>query len=397
VQLSVVDGLRGVAAGEWDALRGDDGDAPGVNPFVSHAFLSGLEQHGCLRPRLGWTPAHALLHDGARLVAAAPAYRKDNSHGEFVFDHAWAHAYARYGLDYYPKWLAAVPYSPVPGPRVLGVDARSRATLLAAMDEVVAPAGFSSLHFNFLDAAQLPLFDAGWLARADVQFHWRNDAGWRDFDDFLGALTSRKRKLVRAERAQVARAGVTLSCVAGSAATGEDLDAMHDFYCATQQDKGNRPALTRAFFGHLAAMAGDPLRLVLASRGDEAIAGALFLRGADTLYGRYWGASETVPGLHFEACYYQGIELALREGLRVFEPGAQGEHKIARGFLPVITHSRHRVVEPGFAEALAGWCAQERQSALHYRDAALAHSPFRQPGASGPLEGDDAAPAAPRG
>jgi predicted N-acyltransferase len=378
MELRLLDSLADVPAADWDALQAGGAGGPPDNPFVSHGFLAGLEQHDCLRPRLGWSPAHALLYDGARLVAAAPAYRKDNSHGEFVFDHAWAHAYARHGLDYYPKWLAAVPYSPVPGPRLLGRDDGARATLLAAMDAVVARTGCSSLHFNFLSPAQCDLFGPDWLARADVQFHWRNEAGWQDFDGFLAALNSRRRKAIRAERAQVARAGVALRCVRGRDARADELDAMHDLYCTTQHEKGNRPALTRAFFGHLATMAGDPLRLVLAERNGAILAGALFLRGADTLYGRYWGAFETVPGLHFEACYYQGIELALREGLRVFEPGAQGEHKIARGFLPVLTHSRHRVLDPRFADALADWCAEERESALRYRDAALAHSPFRR-------------------
>jgi predicted N-acyltransferase len=390
MELRLLDSLAAIPAADWDALHGGEDASPVGNPFVSHAFLAGLEAHDCLQPRLGWSPAHAALFDGDRLVAAAPAYRKSNSHGEFVFDHAWAHAYARHGLDYYPKWLGAVPYSPVPGPRLLARDDAARAMLLGAMDAVVEPAGFSSLHFNFLAPGQCDLFGPDWLARADVQFHWRNDAGWPDFDAFLAALNSRRRKAIRAERAQVARAGVTMRCVRGRQASGEDLDAMHGLYCATQHDKGNRPALTRGFFGHLAAMAGDPLRLVLAERQGEAIAGALFLRGADTLYGRYWGAFETVPGLHFEACYYQGIELALREGLRVFEPGAQGEHKIARGFLPVLTHSRQRVVDPRFAEALADWCAEERLSALRYRDAALAHSPFRQAGEAAPTP--DAAP-----
>jgi predicted N-acyltransferase len=379
MELRLVDSLDAVPAADWDALhRAGDAAAASGNPFVAHAFLAGLERHGCLRPRLGWTPRHALLHDDAgRLVAAAPAYLKGNSHGEFVFDHAWAHAFEQHGLDYYPKWLSAVPYSPVTGPRLLAATDGHRAALAAAMRAAADAQGLSSLHVNFLDTPALDALDAAWLARADVQFHWRNTGAWADFDAFLGALTSRRRKAIKAERAQVARAGVTFRQVHGDEASEEDLAAMHDFYCATQSDKGNRPALTPDFFRHLAREMPRALLIVLAERRGERIAGALFLRGGDTLYGRYWGAEEALPGLHFETCYYQGLDYCLREGLACFEPGAQGEHKLARGFLPVLTHSRHHVADPRFAAALAPWCAQERQSALRYRDAALAHSPFR--------------------
>lgn len=373
MELRLLDSLASIRASDWDALH------DGGNPFVSHAFLHGLEQHGCVRPRLGWQPRHAALYDGGSLIAAAPAYAKDNSHGEFVFDHAWAHAYARYGLDYYPKWLCAAPYSPVPGPRLLARDDTARRQLLAAMEGALEHLDASSLHFNFIDPAQLDCFGPGWLARADVQFHWRNDQGWRDFDDFLGAMNSRKRKTLRAERAQVQRAGVRLRRVHGDQASDGDIVAMHGFYCLTQHDKGNQPALTLDFFRHLARAMPRALLLVLAEREGTDIAGALFLRGGDTLYGRYWGASEIVSGLHFEACYYQGIDYCLAEGLACFEPGAQGEHKIARGFLPVLTHSRHRIRDPRFAEALAPWCAEERMGALRYRDAVLELSPFRRP------------------
>jgi predicted N-acyltransferase len=367
--------LDEIAPGDWDAL----GD--GSQPFLAHAFLAGLERHGCLRPRLGWAPRHAALYRDGVLVAAAPAYLKANSHGEFVFDHAWAHAYAEHGLHYYPKWLSAVPYSPVTGPRVLARDAVARRDLLEAMRARTLEEGLSSLHFNFLPERELGAFDDSWLARGDVQFHWRNEAGWQGFDDFLAALNSRKRKILRAERAQVARAGLRFRVVHGDEATKAELADMHRFYSSTQHEKGNRPALTLAFFEHLAAAMPRALVLVLAERDGGTVAGALCLRGADTLYGRYWGADEATPGLHFETCYYQGIEYCLREGLRVFEPGAQGEHKVARGFLPVLTHSRHFVAEPAFAQALRAWCEAERAGALRYREAVLAHSPFRAAGA----------------
>jgi len=374
-EFRLAESLSGVPSRDWDALHG------GGHPFVRHAFLAGLEQHGCLRPRLGWRPRHALLYRGAELVAAAPAYLKENSHGEFVFDHAWAHAYAHYGVPYFPKWLVAVPYSPVTGPRLLAKDQPARAALAEAMLAQLRADGLSSLHVNFLPEDELRAFDERWLARGDVQFQWRNEAGWRDFDGFLAAFSSRKRKNLRAERAQVRRAGVDFRIVHGDEASPADLADMHRFYCLTQHDKGNRPALTPEFFRHLACEMPRSLVLVLAHQQGRTIAGALCLRGADTLYGRYWGADETLPGLHFETCYYQGIDYCLREGLHRFEPGAQGEHKVARGFLPVLTHSRHFIADPAFERALRPWCAEERAAALRYREVVMAHSPFRQAGA----------------
>jgi len=372
VEFRLAESLSQVPAGAWDLLHA------GGHPFVAHAFLSGLEQHDCLRPRLGWTPRHALLYRGEELIAAAPAYLKANSHGEFVFDHAWAHAYAHYGVHYFPKWLVAVPYSPVTGPRILAKDDTARQLLTELMLRPVPGEGLSPAPVHFPPAVQPPCFDERWLARGDVQFQWRNEAGWRDFDDFLKAFSSRKRKNLRAERAQVQREGVGFRLVHGDEASDADLADMHRFYCQTQMEKGNRPALTLGFFRHLAATMPRALLLVLAQRDGRTIAGALCLRGEDTLYGRYWGADETLPGLHFETCYYQGIDYCLREGLHRFEPGAQGEHKVARGFLPVLTHSRHFVTDPAFERALRPWCEEERAAALHYRDVVLAHSPFRR-------------------
>jgi predicted N-acyltransferase len=371
-QLRLLDSLAQVPAAQWDALHGDD------DPFVSHAFLHGLETTQCLRPRWGWTPRHAALYDGATLLAAAPAYRKDNSHGEFVFDFAWAAAYSRAGRAYYPKWLLGVPYSPVTGPRLLARDDAARRSLAALLPAAAHAEGCSSVHVNFLPEDELGAFDDQWLARQDVQFHWQ-DRGWADFDDFLAALTHRRRKAIRQERDKVRRAGYGFRVVHGDEADAADLDAMHGFYCSTFAEKGNSPALTREFFSHLARALPRRLVLVLAERTGRrgAVAGALFLRGRDTLYGRYWGSDEAAPGLHFEACYYQGIEYCLRERLARFEPGAQGEHKLARGFLPATTHSRHRVLDADFAHALAPWCAQERAAVARYRDLLLQHSPFR--------------------
>lgn len=364
--------LDEIPAAAWDALHDRR------NPFVEHAFLAGMEREGCLRPRWGWTPRHASLWRGGELVAAAPAYLKTNSHGEFVFDHAWANAYQRFGREYFPKWLVAVPYSPVTGPRLLARDPADRRLLLAAMQARSEADGLSSVHVNFHRGDESPAFDASWLAREDAQFHWRN-RGWTTFDDFLAALQPKKRKNLRQERDKVVRAGFTFRTVHGDEASDDDLAAMHFFYCRTFGDYGNHPALTLEFFRHLAQAMPRQLVLFLAERDGEAVAGALCLRGGDTLYGRYWGSSEVepAPGLHFETCYYQGIDYCLREGLQVFEPGAQGEHKIARGFLPVTTYSHHWLADPAFAAAVGDWCAQERAATASYRQSVLAHSPYR--------------------
>ncbi len=379
----VIDRLADIAPSAWDALH------DGRNPFVSHAFLAGLEEHGCLREEWGWTPAHVTLRDGEALVAAAPCYLKHNSHGEFVFDHAWAHAYARHGLDYYPKLLCAVPYSPVTGARLLARDDGARIALLHAMARLVRGNALSSAHVNFHEESETAYFDAAssdetsWLPRSDVQYHWRNDAGWATFDDFLGAMDHKHRKNIRQERAKVARAGVRFRVVHGDEASDDDLGAMFGFYLQTFAEYGNSPALTFEFLRHLAAAMPRQLVLFLAERdsGGAPIAGALCLRGGDTLYGRYWGSQEDggdrVPGLHFETCYYQGIEYCLREGLRTFEPGAQGQHKIARGFLPTLVRSRHFIADPRFAQALARWCGEEAESVRGHAALLASRGPFR--------------------
>ncbi len=364
--------LADVRARDWDALH------DGRNPFVAHAFLHGLESQGCLRRDWGWIPHHVTLWEGDTLVAAAPGYLKDNSHGEFVFDHAWAHAYARYGLDYYPKWLCAVPYSPVTGPRLLAQDAAHRKALLTAVRDEVLRLGLSSAHVNFHAEDEDDAFASDWLPRIDVQYHWRNPGHWRDFDGFLADFDHKHRKNIRQERAKVQRAGVVIRTVHGDEATAADLEAMFGFYLRTFQDYGNSPALTLPFLQHLARTMPRQLVMFLADHDDRTIAGALCLRGHDTLYGRYWGAEAPLPGLHFETCYYQGIAYCLREGLARFEPGAQGEHKIARGFLPAWVRSRHWIADPEFAGALAHWCDEESQAVRRYARTLQSHSPFKQ-------------------
>src|SRR5690606_31639542 len=367
--------LADVSAADWDGLH------DGANPFVAHAFLEGLEATGCLRPQWGWAPRHVTLWEGGQLVAAAPGYLKQNSHGEFVFDHAWAHAYARHGLDYFPKWLGAVPYSPVTGPRLLARNDTARRQLLEAIVEDARALGVSSAHVNFHASTEDPAFDDGWLRRSDIQYHWHNAPGWTDFAAFLGDMDHRHRKNIRQERAKVARAGVDFRVLHGDEAGDADLAAMHRFYLETFADYGNAPALTLDFLHHLARTMPRALVLVLAELEGEAIAGALCLRGRDTLYGRYWGASRQLPGLHFETCYYQGIEYCLREGLTRFEPGAQGEHKIARGFLPTPVRSRHWIADPDFRRALGDWCREEEAAVEGMARTLMQRSPFRGAGA----------------
>lgn len=371
-----------IPAESWNALLPDD------NPFVDHAFLAGLERHGCIDPRSGWQPHHLGLYDGSDyLVAAAPLYLKGNSHGEFVFDWSWASAYAQHGLDYYPKLLCAVPYSPVTGPRLLvgpSVHADAlRAALISAIRAEAERLSLSSAHLNFASAADATSFKGSdWIPRFDWQFHWRNAptglGGWRDFDDFLASLNHKKRKNIRHERRRVENTGVTCEIRHGDELGDADWCALHDFYLATFDDKGNYPSLTLDFFRHLGVAMPQRVVAVLCRRDSELIAGALMLRSATTLYGRYWGCREHIEGLHFEACYYQGIEYCLRQGLTTFEPGAQGEHKIARGFLPAKTHSFHWIADPRFRAAIAQAMKHEAQMLVGYRDEVLAHSPYAE-------------------
>jgi uncharacterized protein len=384
--------LDEIDAGAWNALLADD------NPFVDHAFLAGLELHGCVVPAQGWQPHHLGVYDGDRLVAAAPLYLKGNSHGEFVFDWSWASAYARHGLDYYPKLLCAVPYSPVTGPRLLVGDGADAATLRSALIAVVRDEarrlGLSSAHLNFaLPADADALGQSDWLQRFDWQFHWHNE-GWRDFDAFLASLNHKKRKNIRSERSRAARAGATCEIRHGEELDASEWAAMHDFYLSTFDDKGNFPALTLDFFRHLGRTMPRRVLAVLCRRNGKLIAGALLLRSATTLYGRYWGASEHVEGLHFEACYYQGIDYCIRERLARFEPGAQGEHKLARGFLPAKTESFHWIADPRFRAAIADALSRERRGLLAYGEELMEHSPYAHRDDDGDTEPRPAPPSA---
>jgi hypothetical protein len=271
-----------------------------------------------------------------------------------------------------------VPYSPVTGPRLLARDAPARRALIGAIEAFVQDAGWSSAHVNFHREDEAAAFDATWIPRVDVQYHWENRDGWRTFDDFLAAMDHKHRKNIRQERARLERHGVVFRVLHGDAASDDDLAAMHGFYLQTFHEYGNTPALTLDFFRHLARTMPGAFVLMLADLHGETIAGALCLRSRDTLYGRYWGASARIPGLHFETCYYQGIAYCLREGLARFEPGAQGEHKLARGFLPAFVHSRHWIAEPDFARAIRAWCAEEATAVRRYAATLVSHSPFRK-------------------
>jgi uncharacterized protein len=361
-----------IPASAWDALRPDD------NPFLSHAFLAGLERTDCIRPDWGWQAHHLGLYRQGTLIAAAPLYLKGNSHGEFVFDWSWASAWEQAGGQYYPKLLNAVPYSPVTGPRLLvGDDPTLRELLVEAMRQQAQRLELSSVHANFLAEEDLAAFDDDWMARSDVQFHWHNQ-GYADFEAFLAVLNHKKRKNIRHERKRAASHGLHIGMVGGAELNARDWRRVHALYTSTFDNKGNHAALTEAFFQYLRKEFGNTVQLALARQDDEIVAMALMLRSASTLYGRYWGASVDLPDLHFELCYYQGIEYAIAQGLQRFEPGAQGEHKLARGFLPVRTHSRHYLLHAGFRDAVRRALAHECEGMDAYAEELLEHSPYAQ-------------------
>ena len=355
-QVEAGKGVASLDPTEWNALAGDS------NPFLSHAMLAALEESGSVAPGAGWQSLPLLLRDGSgTLLGAMPLYAKSHSQGEYVFDHSWADAWARAGGRYYPKLLSAVPFTPVPGPRLLLKDRALAPQMIAGVEALVAQNNLSSAHANFLESADLADFErAGWLVRQGVQFHWQN-RGYASFDDFLASLASRKRRAIRKERA-AAVAGLEIVHKSGSALTEADWDAFWHFYQDTGARKWGRPYLTRAFFTRISETMADRILLILALRDGQPIAGALNFIGADTLYGRYWGCTEDVPFLHFELCYYQAIDAAIVRGLSRVEAGAQGEHKLARGYEPVPTWSAHFIADEGFRAAVADFLMRERRA-----------------------------------
>lgn len=376
LDILTVDHIAAIGPEAWHSFCGD-GD-----PLIRYDFLEALEASGAVSPDTGWQPCHLKLYLDGQWIGVAPAYRKLHSMGEYVFDWAWADAWQRHGLAYYPKLLIAVPFTPCQGRRLLITD-RARAQLSSrqvhdALDRLMPELGVHSWHLLFPDTAdQSLLTQAGALHRQGCQFHWFNRQ-YRHFDDFLGQLTSRKRKSIRRERRQVAEQGITFRHWRGDDLPDEVLDDFFLFYNATYLKRGMRPYLNRDCFHLLAQRLGQQLCIVTAERDSQRIAAALFIVGGDTLYGRYWGCLEDYNHLHFEACYYQGIEIAIQRGLARFDAGAQGEHKLVRGFEPVLTHSWHNVEHPAFREAVADFCEQEARDVAGYHHAALDALPYRQ-------------------
>ncbi|PWS36977.1 GNAT family N-acetyltransferase [Falsiroseomonas bella] len=370
-----------IAAPEWDACAG------GGNPFVSHAFLQALEESGSTGGRSGWLPQHAALRDaGGHLLACAPMYAKAHSYGEYVFDHGWADAFERAGGRYYPKLQVAAPFSPVPGPRLLLHPASGLG--FGAMAQGLAQAcrqlDLSSAHVTFCTEAEwTALGEAGWLQRIGTQFHWTN-AGYASFDDFLGALSSRKRKAIRRERRDAEASGFVLKTLRGHEITPRHWAAFHRFYKATTDKKWGRSAYLNArFWPLLGAALGDRVVLMVAEQDGEPVAGALNLLGDEALYGRNWGAVVDAPFLHFELCYYRAIDFAIEHRLPRVEAGAQGEHKIQRGYLPVPTYSAHWIEHAGLRRAVAQFLDQERPAMLREMEALATLSPFRRDGDEG--------------
>ena len=361
-----------IAAADWDGCAGT------ANPFVSHAFISALEDSASAGARAGWGPAHLVIDDtNGRPAGILPAWLKSHSQGEYVFDHAWADAFERAGGRYYPKLQIAVPFTPVPGPRLLTRDLALRPALIGAAQAAVERFGLSSAHATFIAEDEVAAFEAaGWLIRVGQQFHWTN-RGYADFDGFLADLASRKRKAIRRERAAAVE-GIEIEHVSGADLTEAHWDAFWAFYQDTGARKWGHPYLTRAFFTLLSERMADQVLLILARRDGRYIAGALNLIGADALYGRYWGCSEDRPFLHFELCYYQAIDAAIARGLQRVEAGAQGEHKLARGYLPTPTWSAHYIAHPGLRQAVANFLDAERRAVVHEIDILSDYAPFRR-------------------
>lgn len=373
-----LDSIAQIDASSWNALAG------GEQPFLRHEFLLAMEQSGCAAARTGWTPLHLVIDDGGgRAVAAMPLYRKAHSRGEFVFDFSWASAYAQHGLEYYPKLLSAVPFTPVGGPRLLLGDKGSHkdraalaALLMQAALDYARANGLSSWHILFPSDAEAAQFEAaGLVLRRDCQFHWFNQ-GYESFDAFLATFTAEKRKKAKRERRRVAEAGICFDT-----RHGNDMDealwrAVYGFYADTFHRHGHEPYLNLSFFKRVAASMPESIMLKIARIGTTPIAAAIFFVGENALFGRYWGAGGNYHSLHFETCYYQGIEYCIEKKLQRFEPGTQGEHKVPRGFVPAITRSAHYIADPRFAAAIADYARREAKGVDQYAAAVNEHVPY---------------------
>jgi predicted N-acyltransferase len=359
-------------AGEWNALAG------GGYPFLQHEFLHAAERTGCVAAETGWRPRHVGLLDGkGRLQAAMPLYEKTHSWGEFVFDWSWAHAYERAGLEYYPKLVSAAPFTPAPSRRLLAGNPEHAARLIEAAREFASDCGFSSVHVLFPEQRELEaLRDAGMKLRKDCQFHWHN-RGYVDFDDFLATFSSKKRKKVRRERRRVAEQGISFRRLSGAEMDAAIWTDVYELISMTFLRRGSLPYLSLEFFEEVSKRMPDNLLVILAEKDRQPIAAAVFYDGEDAIYGRYWGADASYNALHFETCYYQGIDYCIEKGRRRFEPGTQGEHKISRGFTPVETWSAHWLARPEFFSAVSQFLDAEKRHVDRYVDAVTSHSPYK--------------------
>ncbi|MDP8983921.1 MAG: GNAT family N-acetyltransferase [Pseudomonadota bacterium] len=369
--------MSDVDAASWNGVAGS------LQPFVRHEFLLALEASGCAVPRTGWTPCHLVLHDShGHLIGAAPLYRKGHSRGEFVFDFSWANAYAQHGLQYYPKLLTAIPFTPVRGPRLLtraGADAESTArALIEAATAYARSEQLSSWHVLFPSDQNLaPLQRAGLIERRDCQFHWFNH-GYDSFDAFLATFTAEKRKKAKRERRRVAEAGIEFDTRLGGEMDAASWRVVYEFYADTFYRHGHEPYLNLEFFKRIATSMPDKLMLKIARHGASPIAVAIFFIGEDALFGRYWGAGGNYHSLHFETCYYQGIEYCIEHGLQRFEPGTQGEHKVPRGFVPTLMSSAHDIVDPRFSAAIRDFARREARGVERYAAAVNEHVPYHR-------------------
>lgn len=376
MELRSIERIEDIPAADWDALN-----TTGY-PFLQHGFLAALEEHGAVSARTGWQPHHLTVYDDDQLLAVAPGYLKGHSWGEFVFDFAWADAYERAGGAYYPKLVIAVPFTPATGPRVLHGASLSHAqagdALARGARDLVEHYGLSSIHWLFPWRDDVyPLADAGYSIRHGCQFHWFN-AGYRDFEDFLDTLSSKKRKNIRRERRRVHEAGIGFRVVHGHEAESALWDALHRFYRTTFELHGNPPLISRDCLAAIGQALGNRMVLIVAEQAETPIAGAICFRDDDALYGRYWGCDAEYDSLHFETCYYQGIAYCIERGLSRFEPGAQGEHKVARGFIPTITRSAHDFTDSRLRHAVDDFIAREREAVYEYAESLTMESPYRQ-------------------
>ena len=370
----IVSSLSEIGEPAWRELLALQSDA---NPFLSFAFLHALHESSCVSAASGWQAQYLVLWHGTTLAAAMPLYVKSHSYGEYVFDWAWADAYQRNGLDYYPKLLSAIPFTPVTGTRLLARDDHARVALIAFLQQQQSGSGLSSCHILYPPEAQaLQLQETGFFLRSGVQFHWLN-AGYRDFDAFLATLEAKKRKNIRAERRKVQDAGVTMRQVRGVDASAADWQLFHACYCNTYAEHHSSPYLNLDFFQRIGHDMPDNILLIMAERAGRTIAASLVIHDAETLYGRYWGALEHLPCLHFETAYYQPLEFCIAQKIATFEGGAQGEHKMARGFLPQKTWSAHWLAHPAFANAIERFLERENGGIEAYMDELNEHNPFR--------------------